>query len=577
MDLGRWFIRDAVWRNRGKVIAILASQVAALGLQILALLLIVEYLQFLQDGGGALGTVLPSLTPTSPVSVLVVALLTIGLVAASGSFQYLAGIRTIHLRRLHEQFCAARALYSFSRVQPTSLDGAPSLPDSKLVLRTVRKDSRNCGRVLGLAVGTVVPVGVLCAALGALLYFQPWLTVVFGFVVAGLARSLSSINRSGARATRAMEQASSEAAAEVRAAIGRLRTDRNVGLETEWFQEWIGQSPGMARYLDAFEGRLAALQRAGFVSYLALSAMLLTFFLALSLTLFGGEGDIGHVAFVVFILLKGATGFRQLNTKMASMNRFYPSVQRYRAFVEEAEDTPSLGPVKQPLAVRLGRAEVIGSDSLVHIGSGERLLVLPVDLNKTDPCQLLAALDPSPSVIPHFAACVQIGRAFPPGWSVPWEEPGSSEVPARRAFESTEDSDAARGPADDAALSATEATATPAARRFLRECRSVAGRSASNVFVNLRTVAPFPADVLEAGLGILNRHRVIIGSPSTDVPAGLRDYGTSVAVLRDREVVGLGSLAWFVGVANGASIQLPERYSRPDLEDDVYDEDDDDL
>ncbi len=330
--------KDSVWRFKARSAFILASGNVSVSLQGAALALALQYGRWLEQDAN------PTYfgrTWEARSSLELLWLFTAGvaaLLAIAAGLNYLSRTSSLKLAGRYEVFCSKRALALFSASSRVVPDVGQKLADDATVARIVRVDAREAGKVLMFVVDGIVAGVTLIAVFAALLALKLELTVLLLGLMALSGGFIYRVNKSGADASRRLEESASEASKEYKRAIRWLRgTTFPRPEDPNWVSSSVVESEDTMRHFGAYQLRWRVTEDAKLVANLVGA---ISFFVILGVfgtqIITSGTG-FGVMAVYLLALRKGTGSFRDVNQRLTAITRHYPQVKRYFAFVEASQ------------------------------------------------------------------------------------------------------------------------------------------------------------------------------------------------------------------------------------------------
>lgn len=354
--------RILVWRG------VVGSMLALIGpvLQISAVVMILAYASWLASGESRMILGTEWVPRESSGALLTVVSVTSAMLVVAAIARWIGAVLMLRSRlrmeRVFGESLADRAATEFS-IPGIGQESGLLRPGD--VIRVARRDGRAAGRVV-VSLHMAVPALVLAvAAIVALLWIAPFLTLLLLPVFVLSSWMLAVIGRRGAAASRRLEEATPVATAAIKEALRHPNPSRV-------FDEDAVRASG-----EAYLGRLRGTPDSHFVSDLSL-AVLVTIILAVL-----GPGDEAGwerlVAFLVGLRIL-QSNLRQLSGRLAGLNRFYPQLHRLRramATTDRSKGAATSGDVGTPVSWRIVARDGGGVET--RLEPGRRLaVVLPV-------------------------------------------------------------------------------------------------------------------------------------------------------------------------------------------------------
>ena len=452
----------------------------------------------------------------------------------------------------YAEYCAQRVYDLIS--QPRRMADRRMLEDytPQRLIDLTRRDANYCGLVLRTVIYAMMHVGTVLVAGAALLFLEPYLTLVVVAILAVAAFFLRRASIKGASHRSRLQKHAAEVLKDRRAMHELVvRSPAAVSSDVRLFQQ------GAEGLRQSVLGQRQALEAGKLVAQIAMGAALFLVLLVQGgATLSKASNWSALLAYVAALTFFG-TSIARVSRVLVSINRFYPPLARYASFVRLAEEK-SVVDDSEPLPPYQLEAPYLGPHDLrsLHIKPGNRLaVVLPGDLTRFSVVQIGRALRTANQngsvdqvVIPWFAS----GKAILAGPSLRH----SLGLPARTSVETLKNEVAALGvergfvqlPSDvdaDQALSAGERQAFSPQAIFLL--------LALSGFLNQRTIFAFeqaslallPSGVQGRLLERASGSIALIAYSTTSVHH-IGTYGeTAVIIAGNDEVFGWTSLEVF--------------------------------
>ncbi len=374
-------------RYRPAVLGILIRGIISIACMAAALFVGYHYLALVGEGRelALLGwSVVPRQSPTMlaicSASILI-------LLVISAVMRFRARVEGINLGRRYADCCRQRLIVAASRL-PRIEGAAHSNGRRREALPAASSREAVCcalvARICGLG---LVPATTVFVTGTALVFIDTALSAMVLAVLAVLGWSLYRASVQGARYRSARQGQGRKAAPQWRDMDKRVRyLAAPIAASDSGLREVFG--PGAAKALhDAAEGQLVVLERAMLNSRLAMAVALYGVYMVQGRAIMDGHGTWGTLLVYVGVLSVFATNLAQVAKQLTSINRFYPSVNRYARFIgplEEAtaERTPAMEiPGSRRVYIRTQTLE--GLDAEWELNPGERVaLLLPDRLNR---------------------------------------------------------------------------------------------------------------------------------------------------------------------------------------------------
>lgn len=381
----KWLIVDSVWRFKGKSLLIVCAGVVGVTFQVQAVGLAVYYAGAL--GKGEIITLLGyEFEPRHSISLLFsCGLIILFSLLLSAGFIYFSRASSLRLRRGYEEFCSKRILLSFGSSLRIWTPFNQGFSDDKVISTLARMDARQCGRVLWMLMNTIIPAITFLVAVGALMYINALLTLLVFILIAISVGFLYKINIAGVKSTTLLEKYSGGTIKEYLQIIKQQKSTAVPILEDElWFEKSVFSSGNIKRYMDAYEGRLRAIESSQLVSNILIAIAVFLIMITLGSSIISKGQGWGELIIYLVALRFMLTNLGQIYRKGTSINRFYPQIRRYFQFVQNT-GTPSIDGEKLPesYTVAVDGNPIEGSLGSWNLSKGSCIsLISPVTLNR---------------------------------------------------------------------------------------------------------------------------------------------------------------------------------------------------
>lgn len=337
LDLVWWTVKDAFRPLPWSSITMVGGGFAALALQVNGVALTVLFARSLtSETPLSLGPI--ELHPRDSTGDLLV--LSGGILVSmllSTAVRYAARLAELRIRERYADRCWTRGVELVRG--PRSAPPGPVPYHLNEVQRLVRADALLCSRFAVLLLQSSVSSGKLLVACVTLLIVNPLLTI--GILAMGTVFGAAAyrVNLRSARVSMEFEDSINDARAETR----ELLLDAGAPFHPRTDEPLTPESmPAKRRYLALYGLRLRTSDEGEAIGNLLLAMVLSATVLGIGL----GSDDWSQAAMFLIALPYALLAFRELMRTTTSLNRFYPMVRRYRAFVDafvespEATDTP---------------------------------------------------------------------------------------------------------------------------------------------------------------------------------------------------------------------------------------------
>lgn len=383
-DFFSWLVSDSFLRNKLTSLKIVLSGALGVGFQIAAFATLLLYAQhFSADDpvniAGQTFSAKDSLELLVLTSVVLSALLLI-----SVFFIYYSKRSAIKMARLYEEYCAERIFlllsYGYKKYQ-TSNNNVDSY-----ILQLTRSDSRIAGRVLRRLLYTVTPTITFIASTIALFYLEMILTLLLTLFSAIIFFLQYRISIRASHHSKRFENLSSKSGEKYREVIKDIKYLSVPGRGSVKAKKLFSTNI-VSRQLDAYEGRLGAVELSRFMSGIFMALVVGGILLVMGSEIINeGEGW-ARVLVYVIALRFAMFSMQAFFSSITSINRFYPQLHRYYSFIKSFTDDNQKKSVKKISDYKIYSTQISEKipDSFDHISlsAGNSLaLILPIELNR---------------------------------------------------------------------------------------------------------------------------------------------------------------------------------------------------
>ncbi|MCA9366406.1 ABC transporter ATP-binding protein [Candidatus Kaiserbacteria bacterium] len=383
----RWLLSDSLWREKSLTVAVLVSSVMGVGFQIAVFGLVVIYAGHFASGE-SISLVGYSIDPRTSLELLAGGSLAVVLLLSfSALFIYYSQCTILRMSREYEEFCTKRVFQLLG--QKGSLDfrsvsgeeGEPNL------FRLVKADSRFAGRVLRMLLPLIVPGIKLIVSIVVLVYLEGRLSIIVAGLGAVLFFYQYRVSRLGAQYSIRFEQLAPAATAEYKMLVQHCKHTLGVVVTAETAGELFSKGP-VRKQLDAYVGRLRAVENSKLVSGLFTAVVIGIILLVMGGSIIREGAGWDRLLVYVVALRFAMVSLQTVFSTITSINRFYPQVRRYFAFVRSmAGQNRERYPVANSYTLELGNNGVgeflDGSVHQFEIKRGVCMaMVTPLDLNR---------------------------------------------------------------------------------------------------------------------------------------------------------------------------------------------------
>lgn len=332
---------DSIWRFKKDSYIILLTGFFGASFQLWTIALAIYYARALEKGKiiNLFGYEFQTRT-----SIILIFLLGMGVLFSlllSAGLIYFSRIKTIALMRRYEEFCIKRILFLFDSCTKIWVPPDQGFGNNRTIFRLVRTDSRNNGRVLGALFVVFSTIITLLMSVSILSYINIYLTCLM-FVFFGISSFFQyRINIAGIRNSTLMENYTRDAMLEYNQIVNRQKCiSIPLSWDELWFERKIFSAGKIKQYIEAYIGRLKAVENSQFISNVLFAITIFVLLLALGIRIII-KGDNWSNLIVFLIALRVVlVNLKQISKQITSINRFYPQVKRYFQFIKHTE-TPA--------------------------------------------------------------------------------------------------------------------------------------------------------------------------------------------------------------------------------------------
>lgn len=402
-----WLIGDSVLRFRRESFLILITGFFGVSFQILTIGVVLYYAKAMERGASINVIFYEFNVRTSVVFLFVCGLVILFSLLLAAWLTYFSRTRSLAFRRKYEEFCSKRIFILFGSSFKIWTPFEQDFSCDKVISKLARRDARFCGRALWMLMDFVIPFVTFLLSIGALLYINLFLTFLI-FVLIGIsAIFLYKVSIMAAKNSSLMERFSKPANKEYLQVIRRQKTIAVSSQEDEsWLENNFFSSGAPKKFLDAYMGRLKTLEYSHLISNILFAAAVFMILLILGeKTIFEGHGWEKLIVYLLALRYM-ITNVKQINTKVTSINRFYPQLKRYFQFLDATirlqKKEKGIQPPEYSLLVSANPA-MEGTLESFDIKEGNRISIIsPIMLNRYTLAFLLdSLLSPSQDAVKY--------------------------------------------------------------------------------------------------------------------------------------------------------------------------------
>jgi len=382
-----WLIGDSVLRFRRESFLILFTGFFGVSFQILTIGVVLYYAKAMEKGASINVVFYEFNVRTSVVFLLMCGLVILFSLLLAAWLTYFSRTKSLALRRKYEELCSKRIFILFGSSFKVWTPFEQDFSCDKVISKLARRDARFCGRALWMLMDFVIPFVTFLVSIGALLYINSFLTFLIFFLIGISAIFLYKVSIMAAKNSSLMERFSKPANREYLQVIRRQKTIAVSSQEDElWLENNFFSSGAPKKFLDAYMGRLKTLEYSHLISNILFAAAVFMILLILGeKTIFEGHGWEKLIVYLLALRYM-ITNVKQINTKVTSINRFYPQLKRYFQFLDATirlqKKEKGIQPPKYSLLVSANPA-MEGTLESFDIKEGNRISIIsPIMLNR---------------------------------------------------------------------------------------------------------------------------------------------------------------------------------------------------
>jgi hypothetical protein len=382
-----WFIPDSIWRRKGLSVFILITGFLGVAFQIKVFGLIIFYARHFSSGE-LIGLAGYTLDPRSSMALLCTgSFIVVMLLFLSSLCIYFSKSISVSMSREYEEFCSKRVFYMLGQSNYLyNLAKNGNYADSYL-FRLVKADSRFAGWVLRMLLSLIIPGLTLIAAIVVLLYLEAVLTLlIVCFSILFMYYQYRASKQAANHSIR-YETLTPVAGLEYKALLNHLKYQLKYNDSQDVIAQLFTRNQ-VKKHLDAYEGRLRAVENSRLISGIYMALILGLILLVMGTTIIQDREGWGRLLVYVVALRFAMTSLQNSFSIITSINRFYPQVRRYFLFVQSLKNQNRvklqlLGEYKLRVDSKAGLDMLEGSLMETEVKPGYRIsLVTPLELNR---------------------------------------------------------------------------------------------------------------------------------------------------------------------------------------------------
>jgi hypothetical protein len=379
-----WLVIDSIWRNKIESFFILITGFFGVFFQVQVFGLIIYYAKHFSSGQAITRWGYTLDFRNSYWLLTLVSLSVVISLALAGLCIYFSRKKILSLGRKYGEFCSKRILNTLNSVSYLPNYTINDAGQSKYLFKLLTTDSRFCNRVLRMLLNMIIPALTLIVAMIALIYLEPFLTLMVLILQSFYIINQYKVSRKGANYSVDFETHSPYATLELRSMLDYFKHQPQNHSEIDMIDRLFSKGP-IKKQMDAYEGRIRMVENSRLVSM---------FFMALTLGIimvimgsniihegYGWERLLIYVIALRYAMANLQTSFALIT----SINRFYPQVRRYYHFIQNTcslNKTADL-PLPDYYVLTVGKKRLKKSEKNIVIGPGDRVaIVIQIDINR---------------------------------------------------------------------------------------------------------------------------------------------------------------------------------------------------
>jgi hypothetical protein len=307
--------------------------------------------------------------------------------------------RTImRMARNYEEYCAKR-VFRLLGLNAAVFAAAPEDAKKDMYLfRLIKGDAKMAGRVLRMALGLIVPVITLVAAISVLFYLQFRFTLLIALLGTVFLFFQYKVSKKAVDDSMSMEKLGGEASRQYKELLQCCKQRGYPDTSQDALEKIFARGP-VKRHLDAYEGRIVAGDNSFVVSGLFMAVVISLIILVMGHAIITQGAGWGRLLVYILALRYAMANLQSTFKILTGINRFYPQLQRTFYFVQgvdhkDADQFPALPEYTIPLDRSAPTEDLLhGSETSALIHPGTRIaLVTSLELNRYAMLDIISAL-----------------------------------------------------------------------------------------------------------------------------------------------------------------------------------------
>ena len=377
-----WLLKDSVLRLKKSIILVLVLSKVSVLTQAATFILIILYIRKLSVGEHSISILDEHRILLYPQSsnyyIYIVAVVIFTLIVLSEIGMYVSRRNTLNLDRRYNEICSRRVIENVSSEKIFSKDVIQqSLLSKNVILRAGMKDSRCCGIVLRKLLDSIIPMLTVFFAFGILIYLNWKLTLLVLLFLCVYIILQASVSRKAAHYATTCEQISPIARRKFAEWIQYYQyASLPAPFSSSALDDLYHKGP-LKTSLDAYIGRILTISESRLVTGLFSGLIFSLVFVFMAAKKSGSSINWGVVLTYLIALRFALINLKSLFVQVTTINRMYPSVNRYFCFLRSFEKTiDHKGPVPNQFDINVNGQIFSKSKKTVHLEPGSCMALI---------------------------------------------------------------------------------------------------------------------------------------------------------------------------------------------------------
>jgi ABC-type multidrug transport system fused ATPase/permease subunit len=329
-----WFLHDSVWQNKLLTLIILSTGFMGVMFQVQVFGMIIYYTKHFSSGEViSLGPYL--FDPRSSIPLLVGGSLSVAVLLSVAAFcLYFSRKKIITMSRQYEKAIVKRIFQLLGmHIDIFSSVTAEQSGNDAYLFRLAKSDSRVASRSLRKLLSLIIPVITLCVCVSVLFYLEIGFSLIIIFLGVIFLFYQYRVSKTALRHAIRFERLAPMAAKEYRSIIQHCKFQSHVNENFALIEKIFTRGP-VKQQMDAYEGRLQAMENSRFVSNVFMAAITSLIILVMGGAIIIDGTGWGRLLMYVVALRFAMTNLQATFTTLTAINRFYPQLRRNYYFVQ---------------------------------------------------------------------------------------------------------------------------------------------------------------------------------------------------------------------------------------------------